>query len=410
MISIALHVLLFGFIIFSSLNRIIKRDGGDQNTKVINSIMIDQRTEIANHNNLEQNKNITKKAVTDRKKWFQEQKELQELKKNLEDNHIKSKQKEQYEVFEYISPQIRVEQDNLIKNNIKEKIKSEITNDKSEVEVEEKIKSEITNDKSEVEVEEKIKSEITNDKSEVEEKIKSEIAKAKSEAEEKIKSEIAKAKSEAEEKIKSEIAKVKYEAKEKIKSEIAKAKSKAEKKIKSEIAKAKSKSEEKIKSEIAKAKSKSEEKIKIKKTTKVLKYKKRNNSEKKDAKVNDLIDVLSSQLPTTDSLNVSILKFGNEKSTISSLDISNYVAKIKSAIESKFYNANIYRGKKCELRIKLSPDGMLISIATKTNAINDKSLCDLAIRTAKSATIPKPPSSNIYDFFNKQESILVFSP
>lgn len=90
--------------------------------------------------------------------------------------------------------------------------------------------------------------------------------------------------------------------------------------------------------------------------------------------------------------------------------MANYQSKIQAAIQSKFYNADIYRGKTCELSIKLAPDGMLISIAAKSSAANDQSLCDAAIRAAKTAIMPKPPSRSIYDAFNEQGSTLVFKP
>lgn len=61
--------------------------------------------------------------------------------------------------------------------------------------------------------------------------------------------------------------------------------------------------------------------------------------------------------------NASPAGSGNTKNNgASGADINNYAGQIKSAIESKFYDASSYAGKTCTLRIKLAPDGMLLDI------------------------------------------------
>ncbi|SPP30962.1 hypothetical protein ARAF_0063 [Arsenophonus endosymbiont of Aleurodicus floccissimus] len=139
--------------------------------------------------------------------------------------------------------------------------------------------------------------------------------------------------------------------------------------------------------------------------------KKKADAAKQAAAVDSLLGGLTAQQPTQQMGGAAAAgQGGNRKGRASSSDVANYAGKIKAAIESKFYDADIYRGKTCKLSIKLAPDGMLISIAAKSNAVNDQSLCDAAIRAAKTATMPKPPSRSIYDAFNEQGSTLVFKP
>lgn len=88
--------------------------------------------------------------------------------------------------------------------------------------------------------------------------------------------------------------------------------------------------------------------------------------------------------------NASPAGSGNTKNNgASGADINNYAGQIKSAIESKFYDASSYAGKTCTLRIKLAPDGMLLDIKPEGG---DPALCQAALAAAKLAKIPKPPS------------------
>lgn len=159
-------------------------------------------------------------------------------------------------------------------------------------------------------------------------------------------------------------------------------------------------------------KEQAEAKEKAEKAAKALAAKKKADAAKQAATVDSLLGGLTAQQPTQQMGGAAAAagQGGNRKSGASSSDVANYAGKIKAAIESKFYDADIYRGKTCELSIKLAPDGMLISIAAKSNTANDQPLCDAAIRAAKTATMPKPPSRSIYDAFNEQGSTLVFKP
>ncbi|WP_339053311.1 cell envelope integrity protein TolA [Arsenophonus endosymbiont of Crataerina pallida] len=187
----------------------------------------------------------------------------------------------------------------------------------------------------------------------------------------------------------------------------AKAKAEQERLIK-EQAEAKAEAQAKKEAEIARAKAQAEAK---EKAAKALAAKKKADAAKQAATVDSLLGGLTAQQPTQQTGGAAAAgQGGNRKSGASSSDVANYAGKIKAAIESKFYDADIYRGKTCELSIKLAPDGMLISIAAKSNTANDQPLCDAAIRAAKTATMPKPPSRSIYDAFNEQGSTLVFKP
>ncbi|EPQ1147667.1 cell envelope integrity protein TolA, partial [Citrobacter amalonaticus] len=95
--------------------------------------------------------------------------------------------------------------------------------------------------------------------------------------------------------------------------------------------------------------------------------------------------------------NASPAGSGNTKNNgASGADISNYAGQIKSAIESKFYDASSYAGKTCTLRIKLASDGMLLDIQSEGG---DPALCQAALAAARQAKIPKPPSQAVYEVF-----------
>ncbi|URJ30294.1 cell envelope integrity protein TolA [Blochmannia endosymbiont of Camponotus sp.] len=108
-------------------------------------------------------------------------------------------------------------------------------------------------------------------------------------------------------------------------------------------------------------------------------------------------------------LNFIIKKNNNHGDITSNIiknnEINTYKRMISESIQKKFYNASNYAGKKCDLRIKLAPDGTLLSI---TAISGDISLCQAATIAAKSAKIPKPPNTDVYEVF--KNIILNFSP
>ncbi len=89
-------------------------------------------------------------------------------------------------------------------------------------------------------------------------------------------------------------------------------------------------------------------------------------------------------------------KGGGKKSGASNSDINNYLGQIQIAIQNKFYDPSMYRGRMCTLRIKLAPDGLLIDIKPEGG---DQALCQAAVAAAKQAKIPKPPSKEVYEVF-----------
>ncbi|MFS1537911.1 MAG: cell envelope integrity protein TolA [Candidatus Phlomobacter fragariae] len=294
-LSIVLHILLFGFIICGSLNQIIKLGGGGQGGEVVDAIMVDPGVVIEQYNQLQRQQNSAKQAVAERKKRLQQQEE--ELRKQQDEEQKRLKMVEEERI-----------------------------------------------------------------------KIEREAEQQRRQAE-----------------------------------EAAKKAKEQQKTVEEAAAKAKAEQERLIKEQV-------EAKAKVEKTAKVLEAKKKADAAKQAAVVDDLLGGLTAQQPIQQTGGAAAGQGRNRKSGASSSDVANYAGKIKTAIESKFYDADIYRGKTCELSIKLAPDGMLISIAAKSSTSNDQSLCDAAIRAAKTATMPKPPSRSIYDEFNEQGSVLVFKP
>ena len=85
-----------------------------------------------------------------------------------------------------------------------------------------------------------------------------------------------------------------------------------------------------------------------------------------------------------------------KKAGASGADIANYGSQIKAAIESRFYDASSYAGKTCSLRVKMNPDGSLISVSAEGG---DPALCQAALAAARQAKFPKPPSEAVYEVF-----------
>ncbi|MFT4464640.1 MAG: cell envelope integrity protein TolA [Sodalis sp. (in: enterobacteria)] len=94
-----------------------------------------------------------------------------------------------------------------------------------------------------------------------------------------------------------------------------------------------------------------------------------------------------------------------KQSGASGAEIDAYKAQVSRAISNKFYDASSYSGRTCDLRIKLAPDGLLISV---TAVGGDPALCQAAVSAAKLATIPRPPSPQVYEVF--KNATLGFSP
>ncbi|MGP1959404.1 MAG: cell envelope integrity protein TolA [Arsenophonus sp. NC-TX2-MAG3] len=316
-LSIILHVLLFSFIIWSSLDQVIKLSG---EVIDIDAIMVDPGAVIEQYTQLKQQQNSSKQVNTEEKKRLQQQEE--EFRKQKEEEQKRFKMIEE--------ERIKIERETEQQHRQKEEIAKQAK-------------------------EQKKRAEEASDK-----------AKAKQEL------------------LIKEQTKAKARAKEKVKKE-------------SEIAKAEAQTELKEKAENA-AKALIADK---KKTADVV---------KQTTSAYSLLGGLTAKQPSKKMGTSETAEVENRKSGVSSSDVDNYAGKIKAAIERKFYNSDIYRGKTCELNIKLAPDGMLISVFPKSNTENDQSLCNAAIRVIKTTIMPKPPNRSIYNEFNEQGSALIFKP
>lgn len=94
---------------------------------------------------------------------------------------------------------------------------------------------------------------------------------------------------------------------------------------------------------------------------------------------------------TVDSLLEDILANENENTSAQlqgEIDTTEYAALATKAIQSRFFNpGEIYRGKSCELKIKIDENGIILSLAAVGG---DTNLCNEAIKAARSAKLPKP--------------------
>lgn len=176
----------------------------------------------------------------------------------------------------------------------------------------------------------------------------------------------AKAKAEAEAKKQAELAA-------KQKAEEAKAKAEAEAKAKAEAdAKAKAAAE-------AKAKAAAEAKAKA-------------AAQQQSKAVDSLLDGLVAQGDKQSGASAAGQGGGN-RSGANAAGIDRYTGQVKVAIEQKFFDSDLYKGRKCDLKISIAPDGMLVSAKAVGG---DPALCQVALQAAKMATLPKPPK-DIYE-------------
>ncbi|MGK5614477.1 cell envelope integrity protein TolA [Proteus mirabilis] len=178
----------------------------------------------------------------------------------------------------------------------------------------------------------------------------------------------AKAKAEAEAKKQAELA-----AKQKAEEAKAKAKAEADAKAKAEAdAKAKAAAE-------AKAKAAAEAKAKA-------------AAQQQSKAVDSLLDGLVAQGDKQSGASAAGQGGGN-RSGANAAGIDRYTGQVKVAIEQKFFDSDLYKGRKCDLKISIAPDGMLVSAKAVGG---DPALCQVALQAAKMATLPKPPK-DIYE-------------
>ncbi|WP_010285307.1 cell envelope integrity protein TolA, partial [Pectobacterium brasiliense] len=118
---------------------------------------------------------------------------------------------------------------------------------------------------------------------------------------------------------------------------------------------------------------------------------------KQESAVDDLLGGLASSKNAPKSGGGAPAGTGNnKKSGASGAALDSYGSQVRSAIQSKFYDWQLYKGRTCTLRIKLAPDGFLTDVTAEGG---DPALCQAAIAAAKQARIPKPPSPEVYEAF-----------
>ncbi|WP_457913614.1 cell envelope integrity protein TolA [Candidatus Gillettellia adelgis] len=83
-------------------------------------------------------------------------------------------------------------------------------------------------------------------------------------------------------------------------------------------------------------------------------------------------------------------------STITNVEINRYMRQIQLAIQSKFYNSDLFSSKHCELRITLASNGKLLNVQ---EIRGNPALCQTAISAATLAQIPPPPNDTVYQYF-----------
>ncbi len=154
----------------------------------------------------------------------------------------------------------------------------------------------------------------------------------------------------------------------------AKAKAEAEAKKQAELA-AKQKAEE------AKAKAEAEAKAKAEAA-----------AQQQSKAVDSLLDGLVAQGDKQSGASAAGQGGGN-RSGANAAGIDRYTGQVKVAIEQKFFDSDLYKGRKCDLKISIAPDGMLVSAKAVGG---DPALCQVALQAAKMATLPKPPK-DIYE-------------
>lgn len=74
--------------------------------------------------------------------------------------------------------------------------------------------------------------------------------------------------------------------------------------------------------------------------------------------------------------------------------INNYVSAVMRAIQGQFYEASRYKGKECDLNLKIDRDGNVLGATVEQG---DKELCQQALNAVSYAKLPKPPSDEVWN-------------
>ncbi|EEG84078.1 hypothetical protein PROPEN_04852 [Proteus penneri ATCC 35198] len=95
---------------------------------------------------------------------------------------------------------------------------------------------------------------------------------------------------------------------------------------------------------------------------------------------------------------------GGNRTGANNAGVATYIGQVKTAIEQKFIDPELYKGRTCELKVSIAPDGLLISAKVVGG---DPSLCQVALRAANTAKLPKPPK-DVYE--QVKSSVIEFKP
>ncbi|MEN4602742.1 cell envelope integrity protein TolA [Pantoea agglomerans] len=87
------------------------------------------------------------------------------------------------------------------------------------------------------------------------------------------------------------------------------------------------------------------------------------------------------------------------------VDVSTYVNQVVTAFQRSFYDADLYKGKRCNLRVSLNINGELQSVKSEGG---DPALCTASITAIKAAKFPKMYSPELLPIF--KDAPLIVAP
>lgn len=94
--------------------------------------------------------------------------------------------------------------------------------------------------------------------------------------------------------------------------------------------------------------------------------------------------------------------------SISNADFYNYAGKVKFSIQRELHISSAFHGQVCELKLKFSPNGLLVSATPSNRSRNDIAFCNAVIKAAELARMPDLPSVEMYNLLDKEGLTIVF--
>ncbi|AVE48801.1 cell envelope integrity protein TolA [Serratia marcescens] len=107
--------------------------------------------------------------------------------------------------------------------------------------------------------------------------------------------------------------------------------------------------------------------------------------------------VPSQTVPANKEVDDLFANLGDPKTPAPGKEKEQYFAQLLAVIQSHLKDAEAYSGRSCTLRIKLAPDGLLISVRAEQG---EPQLCQAAIKAIVNARLPKPPTAAVYEAVN----------